>query len=88
MSYTLRTARVAYDNLAVGGAAGRERTILGATPSTEKFGGGSNIKRVDGGTSAMEASSEPTTANARDRILSSSGGVTTLHPRETMINTN
>lgn len=38
-AFTLRGRRVAYDNIAVASATGRERTA-GATPSTEIYGGG------------------------------------------------
>lgn len=87
MSYTLRTARVAYDNIAVASATGKERTISGSAGSTERPSGGSLIITADGHTSAPESSSEPT-SNARNRLITSTGGVTTLPPRETMINTN
>lgn len=39
MSFTLRGRTVAYDNISVGNATGRERTT-GQTPSTEAHGGG------------------------------------------------
>lgn len=40
MAFNLRGRKVAYDNIAVAQATGRERTILGQTPSTEAIGGG------------------------------------------------
>lgn len=39
MSFQLRSRTVAYDNISVGNATGRERTT-GQTPSTEATGGG------------------------------------------------
>ena len=79
MSYVQRTARLAYDNIAVGAATGKERTILGNAGSTEKFSGGSNVSI---------ASTEPTSDYARNRMIASSGaGVTTLHPRENISST-
>ena len=82
MSYILRSARVAYSNIAVGSATGRERTILAATPSTEDMGGRSNV---------AIGSSEPTTItdNTRDRMLNvAQTGRTTLMPREYPVNQN
>jgi hypothetical protein len=85
MSYILRSARVAYDNIAYASATGKEKTILGSSNSvtTPKFN--EKLRTSEGG-----VSTEPTTATdaARDRIITGSGGVTTLAPRETMINTN
>lgn len=40
MSFSLRARTVAYDNISVANATGRERTILAQTPSTELLGGG------------------------------------------------
>ena len=83
MAYNLRTQRVAYDNISIANATGRERTIIGTSLSTEVYGGGSRIRSgADGATSPQAASTEPTTDYARSRIITSSGGVTTLHPRE------
>lgn len=83
MSYVIRTARCAYSNIAIGSATGKERTILGNAGSTEQYAGGSRIRAgADGATSPMAASTEPTTDFARSRIITSSGGVTSLHPRE------
>lgn len=83
MSYVLRSARVAYDNVAIGSATGRERTILASAPSTENHGGGSNV---------AIASSEPSTDNdyARDRIITNAAGTgkTTLCPKEYPVNQN
>ncbi len=39
-AFVLRGRKVAYDNISVANATGRERTILGQTPSTEAHGGG------------------------------------------------
>jgi hypothetical protein len=83
--YAIRTARVAYSNIAVGAPTGPENTILGGTRIIEKVGGGSNVSV--GSTEPVCSSGAPTTASStavagRERILSSSGGRTTLHPRE------
>ena len=82
MSHIMRSARVAYDNISVGNATGRERTIFGQTPSTEFHNGGSNV---------AYASTEPTTTNdhTRDRMLTvAQTGRTTLMPREYPVNQN
>ena len=82
MSHIMRSARVAYDNISVGNATGRERTIFGKTPSTEFHNGGSNV---------AIGSTEPTTSDdrARDRMLNAAQtGKTTLLPREYPVNQN
>ena len=43
MSWTLRGRTTAYDNIAKGSTAGRERTIRGTSLTTELIGAGSNI---------------------------------------------
>jgi hypothetical protein len=43
MSRTLREQRVGYDNIAVGSASGTERTIRGAAPPSETYGGRDNF---------------------------------------------
>ena len=40
MSFNMAGRKVAYDNISVGNATGRERTILGQTPSTPGANGG------------------------------------------------
>lgn len=55
-AYNLRGRKVCYDNISVGNATGRERTILGQTPSTEAIGGGTGGSTDPaGGTSAASA---------------------------------
>lgn len=88
MSYKIRGARVAFDNIAVGSTAGRENPAVGSAGSTEKYSGGSNIITANGETSKPASSTEPTSDYARDRIITSSGGVTTQYVNETIINTN
>lgn len=39
MSYTLRSRRVSFDNIANGSVSGKERTILGNAGSTEAYRG-------------------------------------------------
>lgn len=78
MSYNLRLRRVAYDNIAVGGVAGRERTK--GTNSTEILAR-ENIN-------APTAPSTYRTTDCLDHIITSSGGVTTGYVNETIINTN
>ena len=56
MSYELRGRTVAFDNIAVGAATGRERTINGVTPSTEGVVGGQGSSTDPaGGTSGVSA---------------------------------
>lgn len=56
MSFELRGRLVSFDNLVVGSASGRERTIAGATPSTEApLGGTGSSTDPGGGTSAVGA---------------------------------
>lgn len=78
MSYNLRLRRVAYDNIAVGGVAGRERTK--GTNSTEILAR-ENIN-------APTAPSTYRTTDCLDHIITSSGGKTTGYVNETIINTN
>ena len=78
MSYTLRTRRVAYDNIAVGSATGRENPAVGLAGSTEQNMNGEHF----GIASSMS------TDKAVNRIITTTGGVTTLEPLETIINTN
>lgn len=77
MSFTLRGRTVAYDNIAVGSAAGRERTT-GQTPSTELIGGGTGSSTDPGGaTSGVSAKdysnvavgSANNTSDPRDNIV-------------------
>lgn len=49
MAFLLRGRRVAFDNIAVGSATGRERTILGQAPSTECMLGGTGSSTDPGG---------------------------------------
>ncbi len=78
MSYTLRTQRVAYDNIAIGSATGRENPVVGSAGSTEKNSGGE----------LFSVAGNHSTDKANNRIITSTGGVTTLDPQETIINTN
>lgn len=56
MSFVLRGRTAAYDNIAVGSATGRERTILGQTPSTEGMNGGTGSSTdAAGDTSGVDA---------------------------------
>lgn len=52
MAFNLRGRRVGYDNVASGSATGRERTILGSTPSTEPVLGGSGSSTDPGGSTS------------------------------------
>ncbi|MCU0521423.1 MAG: hypothetical protein MUF84_12105 [Anaerolineae bacterium] len=76
MSYNLRLRRVAYDNIAVGSATGRERTKgTNTTPllANETF---------QAGTAAVR------TTDCLDHIITATGGKTTAFVNETIINTN
>lgn len=87
MSYNIRRQRVAYSNIAVGGAAGKERVILGNGGTTEAtFERLRTSEGTDGGIGGV--STEPT-ANARNRIIAMSGATarTTLEPRENPVST-
>lgn len=84
MAHIMRARRVAYDNIAVGSATGPERTY-GDTRTTEGY-----YERLINA-AGTGVSTEPTTVNdaTRERMLTeTAGAVTTLGPRETMINTN
>jgi hypothetical protein len=76
MSYNIRLRRVAYDNIAVGSATGRER--LKGSNSTELLAN----ETFTAGTAAVR------TTDGLDHIITSSGGVTTAFVNETMVNTN
>ena len=78
MSYNLRLRRVAYDNIAVGGVAGRERTK--GTNSTEILAR-ENIN-------APTAPSTYRTTDCLDHIFTEAAGKTTGYVNETIINTN
>ena len=55
-AFLLRGRRVTFDNIAVGSVTGRERTILGQTPSTECMLGGTGSSTDPGGqTSGVDA---------------------------------
>lgn len=47
MAITRRQRREAYDNISSGNATGRERTVLGAAPVTELYGGGYGTGSTD-----------------------------------------
>ena len=82
MSYIMRSARVAYSNIAIASAAGPENPAVASPRTTEDHGGGSNT---------LVASSQPTTDtdNSANRLIGASGtGKTTLDPREYPVNQN
>jgi len=54
MAFTSRSKSLAYDNIKQGSVAGRERTIAGAYPPAEDYGGGTNIKQGPGGAPGIE----------------------------------
>ena len=82
MAYYLRTARVAYDNIAAASVTGRERTIKGTSLSSELPTGGERWITSAGGVSTH------TTSKALNRMIASSGaGVTSLHPAENIVST-
>lgn len=83
MSFTLRSQRVAYDNIVNGNdaataTAGKERTILGNAGSTERTGG----------KDLMSVGAARSTDKALNRIITSAGGKTTLEPQEYPENQN
>lgn len=47
MSYTIRGRTVAYDNIAVGAATGKEQTVAGSTGLAEIYPGGVGDSTVD-----------------------------------------
>lgn len=51
MSYTLRSRTVARDNISVGNATGKERTILGNAGSTQAYRGLEQLISSSGGAS-------------------------------------
>lgn len=63
MSFNLRGRKVAYDNIAVGSATGRERTISGATPSTECMLGGTGSSTDPGGATSGAGAKDVTNIN-------------------------
>lgn len=75
MAYQLRIRRVAYDNIAIGSATGKERTIAGAVvPAiTTQFGGRDNVavNTTDIGLENIQAGVDPPTSENVD--LTSSG---------------
>jgi len=77
VSYNLRLRRVAYDNIAIGSATGRER--IKGTNSTELL---AREAVVFGGTPGQR------TTDCLDHIITSSGGKTTAFVNETIINNN
>lgn len=83
MSYNLRGRKVAYDNISVGNATGRERlcpnlaapsTDFGATPSTEGGNGGT------GGSTDPAGSTSSTTAKDYTNINRTTDGFNTSDP--------
>lgn len=74
MSFTQRGKTVAYDNVAVGSATGRERTILAATPSTEGMNGGT------GGSTDPAGATSSTTALNYTNINRTTDGFNTSDP--------
>ena len=82
MAYYQRTVRLAYDNIAVGAATGRERTIIGTSLSSPLPTGGERWITSSAGVSTH------TTATALNRIITEgSSGVTTLSPAENIVST-
>lgn len=83
MSYTIRGRRVAYDNILVGTVASKEITAIGSSapvsgPSETYFGGSNQ---------AIGAT-RPTSKDATDNMLVSTGSATSVWTNETMVNTN
>lgn len=78
MAFQLRGRRVAYDNIAVGSATGRERIILGATPSTEAIGGGTG-----GSTDPAGATSSASALNYSNITVGSVNNTT--DPRDNIV---
>ncbi len=90
MSITRRGRTECYDNVSIGEAAGRERTILAQTPSTELIGGGTGSSTSTVGASSkghsnpisgqILATSNPADniANATVTLLGENVGTTTL----------
>lgn len=74
MAYQLRGRKVAYDNISVANATGRERTILGATPSTEGGNGGT------GGSTDPAGATSSTTAKDYTNINRTTDGFNTSDP--------
>lgn len=76
MSYNIRMRRVAYDNIAVGSATGRERTK--GTNSTEALAYENFVPD----------SAATRTTDGLDHIITSSGGVTTEFVNEQILTEN
>ena len=76
MSYNIRMRRVAYDNIAVGSATGRERTK--GTNSTELLA----KETMSAGTAAVR------TTDCLDHIITQAAAKTTDFVNEKIINTN
>lgn len=76
MSYSIRMRRVAFDNVAVGSVAGRERHK--GTNSTELLAN----ETFTAGTAAVR------TTDGLDHIITEAAGKTTGYVNETPVNTN
>lgn len=63
MSFLLRGRTVGYDNISVGNATGRERTILASTPSTECMLGGTGSSTDPGGATSGVSAKNVTNIN-------------------------
>ena len=74
MAFKIAGRRLAYDNIAVASATGRERTILGATPSTPGANGGT------GGSTDPCGSTSSTTAKDYTNINRTTDGFNTTDP--------
>jgi hypothetical protein len=83
MAFTIRGRRVAFDNIAVGSATGKEQTAVGTTgvvsgPSETYFGGSNQAV----------AATRPTSKDSTDHLYTVSGDKTSEWINETIINTN
>ena len=83
MSFTIRGRRVAFDNIAVGSATGKQQTAVG----TSGVVSGPSEKYFAGGLPGLSTTA-PTSTNATDNMLVSTGSYTSVYTNETMINTN
>ncbi len=79
MSFTIRGRVCAYDNISVGNATGRERTILGQTPSTEGMNGGT------GGSTDPAGATSGTSAKDYTNINKTTDGFNTSDPLNNIV---
>ena len=86
MSYSIRGKTVAYDNIAVGSATGKERTISGTTGIAEVYPGGLGDTTLGAG--AAKAYSNIAAGETASNVDNENIGVLAVDPQAELLNSS